>query len=445
MKNTIKALSVIVLIGISVFFAVTYYKTFIKDEVNAENSNTINGVQTEPPPTTNTDNVEQTPPKVFRSEFPKTALTLSDGYINNIGGYNKEEFKEYYYLSNRYFVIMSSLSDNCDVYDNGSGICIATIDNNGSLLSTQSLKSDDREKFLTSSLYDDGIMIVTTSSNRVNIYGYSLGGSISKLSLPFKAISAISYYSNSNNVVVCLGESEMRVVSITSSLSINYEISLDSLGVNKPIALFKSGSYTLFANSDSGGRIFTFDFAGNTNVIKTNIIKDIIPTEEGYLVGTNDGGNLMLTRYSYSLDKINSFNLAVGDECKIGRAENGYLIIVYGANKQTVSYFLCKHFDIVSINKSDYLGFSDIGEVITIGNNIFFKGINIKSNYLYVYDTNNHSAKSLLNIDNAVSLKYTVTPEKITLFFTSFNTIGDYKNCWGESDVWIKSQLLNEA
>lgn len=340
---------------------------------------------------------------------------------------------------------MSSLSDNCDIYDNGSGICIATLDNNGSLLSTQSLKSDERERFLTSSLYDDGIMIVTTSNERVNIYGYSLGGSVSKLSLPFKAISALSYYNNSNNIVVCIGESEIRVVSITSSLSINYEINLNSYGVNKPLALFKSGSYTLFANSDTEGRIFTFDFAGNNNVIKTNIIKDVIPTEEGYLVGTNDGGNLVLTRYSYNLEKVDSFILAVGDECKIGRAGNGYFVIVYGATKQTISYFLCKHFDIVSTNKTDYLGFSEIGEVISVGNKIYFKGVNVKSCYLYSYDTNNHSAKSVLNVDNACSLKYIITPEEITLFFTSFNTIGDYKNCWGESDVWIKTCLINEA
>lgn len=442
MKNFFKTIAVFILIGTNVFFGITYYKTFVQEEVKAENNNTNNGVEsvlTPSAPSTDKEDEIVEIPTVFRSELPRKATVTAKGFINNVGGYGEEEFKEYYKLANRYFVILQSTSDNCDIESKGSGIAIAVFDQTGKLQSVSSLKSDNTEKYLSSCLFDNGIVIATSSANGVSVYAYDLNGGTDRLLLPVKADNCITYYYSSGVILACFSESEAKIFSITASLGINYQTSFSAEGMTKPVAIFKSGTFTLFANGDNGGRIFNFELSGSHSSIKVSRILDVIPTKEGYLLATVSGGMIYLQRYSYSLEALGTDKLSAGDNAKIGSAENGYYVIVYGANKQTQSYFLCNHYDVVSVNSTDYPGFTDVGEMILFNGSFYFKAVNRKGCSLYQYDINGHTASSVWDEDNANGLKFSLDSNRITLFYTSRSAVGDYINNWGEGDVWINA------
>lgn len=438
MKNVLKVVAVIVLISVSVFFGVVYYKTFLQPVVNADDGKDNSNVQTVLTPT-EPKKEEQYPPSptVYRSEFPKKATTTVDGYVNNIGGYGSEELKEYYYFMNKYFIILSSNSDNCDITDNGSGIVVAIVDNSGTLSSTFSLSSDGRESYLCSNIYDDGILIVTTNGVGTTVYGVTVDGGITKLTLPAKSDKAISCYCSFGTVIATFSSNTIRVYSLTRTLSVSYNVEFNSEGATDPLAIYQSGNFTLLANGEGYGKYITFDLFGNHSSITLAEIEDAVPTEEGYLVATKSNGKIFLIRFSYKGESLGQSELTQGDDVKIGRAPNGFYAVIYGTNKQTTSYFLCKHFDVVSENKSDYSGFTDVGEMVYRNGKMYFRAVNKKDCSLYEYDVNNHTAKSVISVENAYGMKFSFS-DGITLLFTSTNTVGDYKGCWGNTDVWIK-------
>lgn len=458
MKSAFKGLSIFVLIGISVFFSFVYYKTFIREKVFADDGNRIDGVQTEitQPPATDEDksgNISTPipPTPVFRTELPRNATKLIDGNINNVGGYGIEELKDYYKLSDKFVAILSTTSDNCDIRENGSGIALATFDNKGTLLSTYSLKADKKEKYLCSSLYDNGIMLVTTNQNNVIIHGYSLDGNINKLSLPINADNAICYYTNIGTMLACFSNGNIYTYCIGANFSVIYNFTFNAGGTTDPVALFKSSNFVLFANGNNNGKLFSFDLNGNSSSINLAPILDVIPTAEGYLVATSSGGKIFLHRYSYSLSSLGTSELATAQNVKLASSELGYFAITYGTDCSTTSYFLCKHFDVVGSNKSDYLGFNQVGEIITHNESIYFVGSLRGTSYIYEYNVNNHTAKAIVTLENSETLKFSLysgystifnESSTITMLFTSTNTIGDYKNNFGSSDVWFRQMQL---
>lgn len=438
MKNAIKVIAVILLVSVSVFFGVVYYKTFIRQEVKADDGNDISNVKTTLTPTeTKTEEPKNDVVKVFRSEFPKKATVTTDGKINNVGGYGNEELKEYYYLLNKYYAILSSSSDNCDITDQGSGIVVATFDQDATLLSTLSLPSDTKESYLCSSVYDDGIMIVTANANSTTVFGFSLDGKITKTTLSQKSEKAISIYCSSGTVIATFSQNSTRIYSISRSFAVSCNIELGGMGIKTPVALFQSGNFVLFANGDNFGKMITFDLLGNHTAITLSPISDVIPTEGGYLLAVEKSGKIDLVRFSYNGDALGQSELTKGEKAKIGRAPNGYFVLVYGANNQTGSYFLCKHFDVVSENKSDYREFTDVGEIIYQNGKIYFRAVNRKDSGIYAYDCNNHTAENVVSIENAYRMKYNFS-NGLTLLFTSTSAVGDYRACWGNTDVWFK-------
>lgn len=458
MKSALKGLAVIILIGISVCFSVIYYNTFIRDNVFAENNEKIDGVQTELTQKPNQDTnepVEKDPEPVipvFRTELPRSANKLPSGYLNNVGGYGIETLYDCYKLGERYTAIISTTSNNCDIRENGSGIAIANFDQTGTLLSTYSLKADKREKFLCSSLYDNGIFIVTSNQTNTIIHTVAIDGSVNKLNLSISADKAISYYTSIGTIVVCFTENNVQVFCIGASLSVIYNFSFAKEGMSEAVALFKSGDFVLFANGANSGKIFSFDLKGNCNSINLPIIKDVIPTSEGYLIATASNGKIFLNRYSYSLSALGSTELTKAENIKLATTETGYFAITYGADMLTSSYYLCKHFDTVSTNKSDYLGFSSVSEVVTINDMVYFVSSLRGASYIYEYNTNNHIAKPIICLENSDDLRFFIQKGysgtsaengTLTMLFSSTNTIGDYSNNFGSSDVWIKRMEIN--
>ena len=452
MKSALKGLAVIILIGVSVCFSVIYYNTFIRDKVFAENDGEAGGVQTVPTPTP-TDQEENKPDEkvpdpvipVFRTELPRNANKLLSGFINNVGGYGIETLYECYKLGERYVAIIGTTSDNCDIHENGSGIAIANFDQAGTLLSTYSLQADKREKYLSSSLYDNGIMIVTTNQTNVIIHSIAIDGSVNRLNLSISSDKAISYYTSIGTVVACFTNDKIQVFCVGASLSVIYNFSFSAEGTTEPLALFKSGNFVLFANGANSGKIFSFDLSGKTGSINLQTIKDVIPTSEGYLVATKSNGKIFLNRYSYNLQALGTTELASGENVKLAVSETGYFALTFGGETPSSSYFLCKHFDTVSVNKSDYLGFTSVSEIITISDKIYFVSTLRGASYIYEYNTNNHVAKPMIQLENSDDLRFFLTTNNagnevytLTMFFSSTNTIGDYSNNFGSSDVWMK-------
>lgn len=457
MKSALKGLAVIILIGVSVCFSVIYYNTFIRDRVFAENDGESEGVQTVPTPTP-TDQEENKPDEVFpdpvipvfRTEFPRNANKLLDGFINNVGGYGIETLYDCYKLGERYTAIFGTTSDNCDIRENGSGIAIANFDQSGTLLNTYSLQADRREKYLSSSLYDNGILIVTTNQTNVIIHSIAIDGSVNRLNLSLSSDKAITYYTSIGTLVACFTKDKIQVFCVGASLSVIYNFSFSAEGMTDPVALFKSGNFVLFANGANSGKIFSFDLSGNSTSINLPTIKDVIPTSEGYLIATKSSGKIFLNRYSYNLQALGTTELASGENVKLAVSETGYFALTFGGETPSSSYFLCKHFDTVSINRSDYLGFSDVREVITIKDKIFFVSTLRGTSYIYEYNVNNHVARPILQLQNSEDLRFFLTSRSsggeeiytLTTFFSSTNTIGDYANNFGSSDVWMRRTEL---
>ena len=442
MAKMTKAFAIFVLIGVSAFFAVTYYKTFMTTEAEtAEGPNTVLVKEKEPqgsaPETSEEKKVEVLPVSVYRSSLPRAAKSLNDGYINNVGGYGKESLCASYRLGNATYAVLSSKSDNCDLNCLNSNLAIARYDGNGTLTDALTLTSSYDEFFLSASLYDDGFMIAASNGGGVSVYAVSLEMKISRLTLNVKASAALSYYTSSGVIIALFGGNYIYVYLLSSQLNVIREMSFSNQGTSSPISMYQSGDMYLLANAASSAKVFRFTLDGVKDVSELPYVDDVLPVKDGFMISSCASKKIYVYDHTFSSKK--EYDLpSTAENVKAYGCTNGYFLLCYGANKQTISYYLCRHFDQVSFNATDYDGIERIYDVVEKGGCLYFAAENRNGISLYKYDVNSHFAEKLFQIKGASVAELYLYEDGVILLYESEECIGEHSGNFGSTDVWIR-------
>jgi|GEM_PF-5373690 len=435
-----KVLVVLVMLGVSVFFAVTYYKTFLVTEAEDDGVQTVLVEEKKEPAEQEKEPEEQVVEikvPVFRTTLPRSAQIQTDGKINNVGGYSNEKAVASYKLGSAYYVVIEGESDNCDISCANQNIVVARFDANLTLTDALTLRSTTPEKFLTSAIHDDGLFIVAQSGSAVSVYSVGLDLKVSRLSLNVNAEKAISYYTSSGVLLALFGTSYVYVYSIDSSLRINTELSFSNQGATSPVAVYKSGDFYLLANGDSSAKAFRFSLEGVKEVINLPFINDILPCKTGYIL-LSCRQKTTLNLYDYSFVLQNEYKFDASDKAKIFSTDNGYLLVTYGNNRQTFSYYLCKHFDVVSFDGVDYEGAEEITDSFYIDGTLYFTALNRNGVNVYKYDCNSHRAEKWLCFKDATSCDTYFTESGSTFVVSTIRCVEEYTQNFGLSDVFIR-------
>ena len=236
-------------------------------------------------------------------------------------------------------------------------------------------------------------------------------------------------------VFVAMGANYAGVYLIGNNLNVLSELSFSNQGANKPVALYKSGDFYLLASSATLTKVFRFALDGVKEIIDLPLIDDVLPVKEGFLTANVESDKLYL--YDYNFNYKNQFSLNMDGKAKLIDGGNGYFVLTYGANKQTVSYFLCKHYEVVSFDAVDYGGIDEVEDYAIYAGSIYFTARNRNGVDVYAYDLNAHNAKKVFNVVGENSQIYP-SSEGIRLVYDSAECLGDHSFNFGSSDVWAR-------
>lgn len=440
MARITKAFAIVVLIGVSVFFAITYYKTFWITEAEEEGVNTVlskaeeNKEKAEEP--SPVEEIKEIPVSVYRSTLPRASVKTATGYLNNVGGYGLEKVSASYRFGSSLYVVLESRSDNCDLYCEVPNLAVARFDVNGTLTDCATLKSSYPETFLSASLYDDGLMVFATTGAGISVYTVTPEMKITRLSLNVTADKVISYYTPSGVLCAAFGSNYVSVYLIGNNLNVLSELSFSNQGANKPSALFQSGDYYLLSSTKNATKVFRFSLDGVKEIKDIPFVDDVLPVKEGYLTANAEEDKLYL--YDYAFNYKDAFPLDMDGKVKLIDGGSGYLVLSYGDNKQSVSYYLCKHFEAVSRDSVDYGGIDEVEDVAIYAGSVYFTASNRNGVDVYKYDLNALNAKKVFNVEGSANSQIYLSSDGLLLVYDSANCIGDHSFCFGSSDVWTR-------
>ncbi|NCA67122.1 MAG: hypothetical protein EOM87_03545 [Clostridia bacterium] len=445
MKTLTKGLIITILLSISLFFGITYVNTYVKGAPNT----TSEQVNTLP---SNNNNNEQLPPITepvvtpFYTTLPRLAKELNLGEkINNIGGYGKENVKNYHVIGNSIYIIFETDSDSCDTHAKATNIAVAKMTSTGTLLSVNTLQSAVNESFAASCLYDNGIMIVATHSNETVIYTITTELFSSKLVLPYIFSESILRYIYPYNLLITSYDNKLTVFALNADLTTAFTLNSVFASSLTLVECFYIDNYYLYANINGKGSVIKF--SSNVILKVTEIcstpIEEIIPTQSGYVISTIANGIGYLKWYDSNYLLSASSTLASCTNIRISFNGCGYFALIYGENGQGKSYFVCRNGDIVSRNFTDFSNIKQVTNIEVYEGYLYITAITYGANntaVVFSYDGNHFYATALQSVVGVSTTKVFGFKHGSTIYtlYTTTLASGQHLSNWGDQDVFIK-------
>lgn len=446
MNKAIRMIAVIILGGISCFFLVVYVKTFVISSAENDDggqptigdtylSGTITD-KNEKQDTPSADDIIITP--VYRSTLPRS-YTLSNGNINNLGGYQDDYALQSYKVGSKLYVICQTSSDSCD-FSSGAktNIAIGLFDSECNLTNAITLKSSTEESYLTSSLSEEGLIIVVASGDKTVIYLVDYELKVQKMTLNIKGCSALSLYTSQGSVIAVLSENTIYISSLSGGI-VNHTVSFPSESAINLDGFFRMGDYLLFASAENYSICFSFNMDGLNKSVRLPLIADFIPTSEGFLIAEQSGGEIYLNRYSLALDLISRKYLCSGRKAFISLCSSGYFLLIL-RESYTCSYYLCSHFDKVALVTEGYEKLDNVEE-ITVYNDSVYIACSNKKGLLYRYDLDGHYVTRIAEREKGNFVNIYID-SYIYMLYNSTLYIGDNSSSFGKTDIWLKREVL---
>ncbi len=448
MNKAIKTIAVIILCGISCFFLVLYVKTFVISRAENEETGNNNGSNTYLSGGKNDQsdddnridddtNVDVISP-IYRSTLPRT-YSQNHGNINNLGGYQDDYAYQSFKVGSKIYVICETSSDSCD-FSSGSksNIGIGLFDSECTLLNVITLKTDEEEHYLASSLSEEGIVVVVSGNDKTFIYLIDFELKVQKMTLNIKGNSALSLYTAQGNVVVILSDNTIYVSNLSGAI-VNHTVSFASEGVTSLVGFFRMGDYLLFANADGFSLCFSFNMDGLNKSVKLPLIADFVPTSEGFLLAEENEGAIYLNRYSTTLELLSRKYICDGKGVGLAVCRSGYFVLIM-CESYTCSYYLCSHFDTVAYVSEGYEKISKIEE-ITVYNDSVYIACTSKKGLLYRYDLDGHYVDRVSEREKGTFVNIYID-SYIYVLYNSTLYVGDNSSCFGKTDIWLKRENL---
>ncbi len=447
MKTLTKGLIVTILLSISIYFGITYVNTYLRtgeQTISEQNNINLRNDSEELP------KVEETVATPYYSVLPRAAKELSDmEKINNIGGYSKDSIKNYFMIGNIIYIIFETDSACCDVRAKASNIAIAKLNAAGGLESVLTLENGSNEYYMTSSLYDNGIMIIAARASETIVYTVTNTLVVSRLVLPYVFDKCLLRYSYPINILVTTLDNTLTAFGINSELSVVFTVNGVFSGTVQPIELFTMDANYLFANVGGKGTVVKFD---SLRVVSTrdfcnNAITEIIPTQDGYLASLVKGGKGFLKWYDRNLSEYAETELANCENIRISFNGCGYFALIYGAAGEGKGYFVCRNGDIVSRNHTDFYNIKQVTSIEVYNSCLYISALTHSANNtveIYEYDGNHFYTTTRSTIVGVATTKvfaFTHLTSLYVLYTTALST-GHHISNWGNEDVFIRVKSI---
>ena len=438
MRHIAKGLVFIVLISISVFFGITYYETYIKaplknNSENADVSDTIllgNG---------NKNENKNDMPTINYTSFPKTVKDKGDFYINNLGGSKDEILLDYFIIGDFVYVILYTDSNDGDFKATERKLAIGKFDSSGNILSTQVLNTQIEEKYLSASIYENGILILTTAST-VKLYAVSLDLTYTASTLNIILSTAYLYYNYPYTLICGQNQNRLCVFKLNENKIVDsFETKISEEFC--PTALFfVNNKYHLFFNDGEQGCVLTFGSNKTESQMKLaeQPFSQVYPYEYGFIATSCFRNSINVMLFHYDLTEYKNLALGYGKDVAVSVLENGILIITTGDVGQ--AFFLCKHGDIIHRDTRSLAPISEIYGILSTVESLeiiarLSKDTAVK--YTLDYKTNTISESQSYYLPSAEKITVlSVKSQKALLTQTWENSSIFDENC-GKTDIFL--------
>lgn len=447
MKTLTKGLIVTILLSISIFFGITYVNTYLRtgeSTISEQNNSNLNNDDEELSP------VEDPVINPFYSSLPRAATELSNNEkINNIGGYSKDTLKNYFLIGNTLYIIFETDSVCCDARAKATNIAIAKLTATGSVENVLTLENTSNEYYVTSSLYDNGIMIVARRASETVVYTVTTALAVSRLVLPYVFDNCLLRYSYPLNILITALDNTATAFGINANLTLAFTVSGVFTGSISPLEMFTLDANYLFANIGGKGMVVKFNSSGviNTMELSSSAISEIIPTQDGYLASVIKNGRGYLKWYDRDFSEYAETELSECENIRISFNGCGYFALAYGAAGEGKSFFVCRNGDIVSRNYTDFSNIKQVTCIEVYQSCLYISALTHAANNtieIFEYDGNHFYASTRSTVVGVATTRvfgFTRSDTLYTLYTTALST-GHHISSWGNEDVFIRVKSL---
>ncbi len=441
-QTGIKIVAVIVVISVITLFVVLKTlpsKTVVGDQGNTGNTNT-EGSTTETTPEK---------PKKNYTIFPKPSCNyLNNSRLNNIGGTGTEKLLNSFIIGGEIFLLVETNSNGYDFSAETKSYAVATLDLDLNLISTKILKKST-EKYLGSTIFSSGILLVTANNENTTLSLYDEGFNLEK-SAELNKYDFVNLQAYSDKVKMLgynSGSIELTTFNLGLEKTSEAKINLASEGfyqnifsyVNKDIFInFRGGFFDICKIAQKLENDKIYYVIERICTIK-GVIRQLLPLNEGQtlLINFTNNSKTYLLNFEVFEEKFTSTELGlITDNVVLIPQNSGYILHDYVDNGISI---LDEKFRIIihGLNKSNRYS-SVKGEVDKLDNSYLFITKSLTENNTEICSLNYAlEVKSILKIPYVSS---PITIKKINhvtyVFLTTNNNQEEFSSCYGSSDVF---------
>lgn len=443
-QTVIKTICIILTIGIICFFFI-YFQT--------ANHNTTNGKtpiedNKEKPITPD----EEEKDKLTHTTFPKpSSLYKQNSRLINIGGTSKDKYLKSFVLKDEIILLAETSSTDFDFNSTETTLSVAILNKNIDLLSTKNLEGTIGKKYITSTLFADGIFVLVSNDESSSLLLYDYDFNLKqKLNLePIQHASVIATigmlklltYSNNSICIRELNES-LNIVAFANATS-------KSEGFYQSIINYKD--YDVFVNIKSDS-FDIFKISKKYESDKIYYVIDRICTINGVLcqlIPKTDNNNKLILSYIKNnkaevicLDTytnattITELNIA-SNYIYLVPLDYGYILQNYMDNSISI---LDSEFRIIIANLKSNTDVNIIKSYYHPSNKQYdFLANSLTDNttllYTLDYSLQSNPLLEIPRVENILDIK--VDNNARYIFFDTKNNIGDFRGIYGASDIFV--------
>lgn len=446
-QNLLKAFYILIILAIilTCIFLPLSNKNTAENTVNAEENKPNNQNENKTENEIVVDNTNYT-------TFPKKANNyMTNSKIINIGGTNNDEFLKEFVIDKEIIIVAKTNSNNLDFRTNNENIAICNLDKDLNLLYTKILEKTDNCKYLDSTIFEDGLLLVVQLEKNCKILQYDNNYNlVNEKTIPYcsntkivNCVSSFKLISTNKNELVYYTFSKNLDIENTYKITIKFDTIFDKIIKleNGEVFITKNDNYFTIYKSElnvENDRIYyVINEIETINCRLCNIMPNMQNGNELIFYGVLENKPYIYC-YNFTTNKATkkTINLTA-KSYDIKPLENGYILHNFDNNNL---FILDKNFTIVL---SDISINSDMKTTYSYQNSF-------RKEYIFCEEntSTNRTVFSVLN-ENLSKKEIFSIPEKARkidiknqkdakfIFINTENNIDEFSNLYGGYDIYI--------
>ena len=370
-------------------------------------------------------------PTVTYSAFPRLAYTYDGVSVGVTGTSGPESLLDYYAFGGYIFVILTTSTDGEDYRADGPSIALARFDEACTLTDTVTLPRSSGYTYLTSAMYDFGLMLVAATPTDLRVWTVSTNLSVRTVSFPYVATAAKLVYDNGVDVLCATGDT-LHLFALDADLRTAWYHATPT--TQSLVDLYTYGeTFVAVCTDRTSGSAYLFDRSGYRSRAVLPAVSAVTPYAGGYAVASLADSTLYFMDYQFT--RTGALPLPTdARSVSLASYDNGVLCVA-----DSCGYLLCNHGDVqYSFTVPAY-----IATPITYrAGRFYFATSHSSTTTLYAYSPFTATPAELASYVGATSPELLVQSGYLYCFCTSTFDYGFFSGSLGDADVYLLRRNL---